>query len=108
MFSFSHFILAAATAAVCTVALSTDTTDAKDFSRLTRVDPPRARDTISYASYWWTEGDPQAVFTPNLPDGQFNITWSGNIGHFVGGKGWNPGSYDRYTRSIPSKLRIDD
>ncbi|CAG8740672.1 96_t:CDS:2, partial [Acaulospora colombiana] len=49
-------------------------------------------DPIGFPYYWWTDGTGSANFT-NGPGGQFSVTWSG--GHFIGGKGWNPGSSSR-------------
>lgn len=43
---------------------------------------------------WWTDNGAQATYT-NGPAGQYSITWSGN-GNLVGGKGWMPGTSNRY------------
>ena len=43
---------------------------------------------------WSTDGQGSANYT-NLPGGQYSVQWKGNGLHY-GGKGWNPGAYDRY------------
>ncbi|KAK7023692.1 hypothetical protein VNI00_016575 [Paramarasmius palmivorus] len=42
----------------------------------------------------WTDGAAQATYT-NGNSGSYTLTWSGNNGNLVGGKGWNPGSSSR-------------
>ncbi|KIO21515.1 carbohydrate-binding module family 1 protein [Tulasnella calospora MUT 4182] len=44
-----------------------------------------------YYYSFWTDGAGQVTYT-NGPGGQYNVTWSGDAGNFVGGKGWNPGA----------------
>jgi len=39
---------------------------------------------------FWTDGGSQSY--TNGPAGEYSVTWSGNNGNFVAGKGWNPGS----------------
>jgi Glycosyl hydrolases family 11 len=39
---------------------------------------------------WWTDGTANATYTSG-PNGLFEITWTGNKGDFVGGKGRNSG-----------------
>jgi endo-1,4-beta-xylanase len=43
-----------------------------------------------YYSYW-TDGSAEATYT-NGDNGEYSVTWTGDVGNFVGGKGWNPGS----------------
>jgi endo-1,4-beta-xylanase len=40
---------------------------------------------------FWTDGSGDVTYT-NKAGGEYSVTWSGNAGNFVGGKGWNPGS----------------
>ncbi|KAK3900970.1 endo-1,4-beta-xylanase B [Staphylotrichum tortipilum] len=40
---------------------------------------------------FWTDGAGQVSYT-NKAAGEYSVTWSGNNGNFVGGKGWNPGA----------------
>jgi len=40
---------------------------------------------------WWTDGSGTATYT-NGNAGSYTLTWSGNAGNMVGGKGWNPGA----------------
>lgn len=47
-----------------------------------------------YYYSWWTDGAAQATYTNN-GGGSYSLSWSGNNGNLVGGKGWNPGSSSR-------------
>ncbi|RYP11269.1 hypothetical protein DL765_007821 [Monosporascus sp. GIB2] len=42
---------------------------------------------------YWTDGRGNIDFN-NGPRGSYSVTWQ-NVGNFVGGKGWNPGSGNR-------------
>ena len=44
----------------------------------------------SYFSSWWTDGVAKAKYS-NGSGGKYDVTWSGNKGNFVGGKGWSTG-----------------
>ncbi|KAG9232572.1 glycoside hydrolase [Amylocarpus encephaloides] len=44
----------------------------------------------TYYSSSWNDGKGKVVYK-NGPEGQYSVTWSGNKGNFVVGKGWNPG-----------------
>ncbi|KAK4213538.1 glycosyl hydrolases family 11-domain-containing protein [Rhypophila decipiens] len=46
-----------------------------------------------YYYSFWTDGAGNVQYT-NEAGGQYSSRWSGN-GNWVGGKGWNPGSWDR-------------
>ncbi|KAF8313834.1 xylanase A [Clavulina sp. PMI_390] len=46
-----------------------------------------------YYSYW-TDGTAEATYT-NTGAGSYSLSWTGNVGNFVGGVGWNPGSTSR-------------
>lgn len=44
----------------------------------------------SFYSSSWTDGQAKAKYT-NGAGGEYAVTWSGDKGNFVCGKGWNPG-----------------
>ena len=43
-----------------------------------------------YYSYW-NDGTADVTYN-NLAGGEYSVVWTGNVGNFVAGKGWNPGS----------------
>lgn len=51
-----------------------------------------------YYYSFWTDGGGDVTYT-NGAGGSYTVRWS-NVGNFVGGKGWNPGS----TRQVPLLL----
>ena len=53
-----------------------------------------AAPTASYFWSSWSDGKSK-LNTKNEADGKFSVTWSGDKGNFVIGKGWNPGG-NRY------------
>ncbi|KAJ4411747.1 hypothetical protein N0V85_003764 [Neurospora sp. IMI 360204] len=48
--------------------------------------------------FWsnWSDGKPKLT-VKNGAEGKFDVTWSGDKGNFVIGKGWNPGSSKNVT-----------
>jgi endo-1,4-beta-xylanase len=44
----------------------------------------------SYYSSFWNDGTAKVTYT-NGANGEYSVTWTGNKGNFVSGKGWNPG-----------------
>lgn len=94
MVSFTRIALFAV-AIIGGVALPTNTTQSEDFSILSRSGTPSSTGfSNGYYFSWWTDGAAQATYT-NGGGGQYSLSWSGNNGNIVGGKGWNPGSNGR-------------
>lgn len=89
MVSFTSLVLAAA-AVAGTFAVPTNSTEG--FGLLARAGTPSSAGTHNgYYYSWWTDNAAQATYT-NGAGGQYSLSWSGNNGNLVGGKGWNPGS----------------
>jgi len=93
MVCFSSFLVAVAAIVGVCAAPATNVTE--DFGLLARSGTPSATGTNNgYYYSWWTDGAAQATYT-NGGGGQYTLTWSGNNGNLVGGKGWNPGTSSR-------------
>ena len=58
-----------------------------------------------YYFSFWTDGAGSVRYT-NEAGGQYSCSWSGN-GNWVGGKGWNPGTDNRYV-FVLSVVHMDD
>ncbi|KAF9530414.1 glycoside hydrolase family 11 protein [Crepidotus variabilis] len=92
MVSFSSLAFAATTIAGV-LAIPTNSTEG--FGLVARGGTPSSTGTSNgYYYSWWTDGAAQATYT-NGGGGQYTLSWSGNNGNLVGGKGWNPGSSSR-------------
>ena len=101
MVSFKSFVLTAANIA-CALAVPTPD-EAGDVTLLSaRAGTPSTSGVHDGFYYWWTtDGQGSANYT-NLPGGQYSVQWKGDGLHY-GGKGWNPGVYDRY--AVPDHHR---
>ncbi|KAI8725545.1 Endo-1,4-beta-xylanase [Fusarium sp. LHS14.1] len=88
MVSFSY-LLAAVSAFTSVLAVPTaETSENPALSKRT------SSSTGTHGGYYysfWTD-NPNTVTYTNQNAGQFSVSWSGNQGNFVGGKGWNPGA----------------
>ncbi|EEB95856.1 hypothetical protein MPER_05110 [Moniliophthora perniciosa FA553] len=92
MVSFSWLIAAAATVAGV---LATPVNVTEEFELVPLSGTPSSTGTSNgYYFSWWTDGAAAATYT-NGGGGQYTLTWSGNNGNLVGGKGWNPGNSAR-------------
>lgn len=67
----------------------------RDSSLIERSTPSSTGYHNGYYYSFWTDGGGDVTYT-NGAGGSYTVQWS-NVGNFVGGKGWNPGS----TRYIP-------
>ncbi|KAI4528455.1 glycoside hydrolase family 11 protein [Schizophyllum commune Loenen D] len=86
--------LIAFVAAVATVSASPlNATDVVDVSARSGTPSSTGNDGGYYYS-WWTDGAGDATYQNN-GGGSYTLTWSGNNGNLVGGKGWNPGAASR-------------
>jgi len=94
MVSFTSILLAlSATASV----LSIPTPEAGELIT-TRSSPSSTGTNNGFYYSFWTDGAGSVTYT-NGAGGQYSVSWSGNAGNFVGGKGWNPGSARAITYS---------
>lgn len=55
-----------------------------------RSTPSSTGENNGYYYSFWTDGGGDVTYT-NGNAGSYSVEWS-NVGNFVGGKGWNPGS----------------
>ncbi|KAK7023695.1 hypothetical protein VNI00_014010 [Paramarasmius palmivorus] len=92
MVSFSKLFVAAASVAG---AIATPVNVTEGFGLMSRSGTPSSTGTSGgYYYSWWTDGAADATYT-NGDSGSYTLSWSGNNGNLVGGKGWNPGSSAR-------------
>ncbi|KAF5366575.1 hypothetical protein D9758_008916 [Tetrapyrgos nigripes] len=92
MFSLSSIFVTAAAVASVFAMPATNGTEGEFFGLVQRAGTPSSTGTSNGFYYsWWTDGAAQATYT-NGAGGQYSLSWSGNNGNLVGGKGWNPGT----------------
>jgi len=89
MVSFSSLFLAASAAAVAF---------AHPNALAQRSTPTSTGTSNGFYYSFWTDGAGSITYT-NGPGGQYSVSWSGNQGNFVGGKGWMPGAARAITYS---------
>lgn len=87
-------LLFACTAAIGAFAAPTKDLSLSESSLIERSTPSSTGYHNGYYYSFWTDGGGDVTYT-NGAGGSYTVQWS-NVGNFVGGKGWNPGS-TRYT-----------
>jgi endo-1,4-beta-xylanase len=95
MVSFSSLLLACS--AVTVFAAPSDQSIAER-SLSERSTPSSTGTNNGYYYSFWTDGGGDVTYT-NGDGGSYTVEWT-NVGNFVGGKGWNPGSA-QYGRPYP-------
>ena len=92
MVSFSSLFLSVATIASVLAAPSVELSKRDPGTLATRQTLTSSGTGTNNGYYYsfWTDGGSQ-TFTLGA-GGKYSVTWSGNNGNFVAGKGWNPGS----------------
>lgn len=95
MVAFSSLFLAASAATA--VVAAPGEMPGMSYKRQTLTSSQTGTNNGFYFSFW-TDGAGQVSYT-NKAAGEYSVTWSGNNGNFVGGKGWNPGAA-RYVSSL--------
>ncbi|KAF4621717.1 hypothetical protein G7Y89_g14488 [Cudoniella acicularis] len=93
MVSFSSLLLAVSVVGAALAAPSeiVPTKVTKRDTSKTNGGTPNATGTSGgYFYSWWSDGSASATYT-NGDAGQYSVSWSGNAGNLVAGKGWNPG-----------------
>ncbi|KAH8832999.1 xylanase [Flagelloscypha sp. PMI_526] len=82
-------------AAIGAFAVPTDASEGTTHVHDRRATPNGQGTSNGYFYSWWSDGaDSTATYT-NGASGNYALTWSGNNGNLVGGKGWNPGTSSR-------------
>ncbi|KAL3461831.1 concanavalin A-like lectin/glucanase domain-containing protein [Aspergillus heterothallicus] len=94
MVSFSALLLACTSALGAFAAPADQLAERGETSLLERSTPSSTGYHNGYYYSFWTDGGGDVTYT-NGNGGSYSVQWS-NVGNFVGGKGWNPGS----TRTI--------
>ena len=92
MVSFKSFLAASATTAIVLAAPTSLTPYEDPAALIARTGTPSSTGTSGGFYYsFYTDGTGDVTYT-NGAAGEYSVTWSGNQGNFVAGKGYNPGS----------------
>ncbi|KAG8892980.1 hypothetical protein FRC01_013840 [Tulasnella sp. 417] len=91
---YSLFLVCTATAAV----LAAPSKDKNELVARQTLTSSQTGTNNGYYYSFWTDGAGTVSYT-NGAGGSYSVTWSGNAGNWVGGKGWNPGAARSITYS---------
>ncbi|KIO16402.1 glycoside hydrolase family 11 protein, partial [Tulasnella calospora MUT 4182] len=97
MVSFSSLLLVCTATAAVLAAPSQDN-EKRDLAARQTITSSQTGTNNGYYYSFWTDGAGTISYT-NGAGGSYSVTWSGNAGNWVGGKGWNPGAARAITYS---------